>query len=165
MRRRAFDFHHRGTRFADQSRAGLQRVGDITVAHEREVGHQQRGAQAAGNGSGVVDHVLQRHRQRAGVPLHHHAQRVADQRHIHPGRFELPGKTGVVGGKHDDALARGLHGAQAGNGDRLAVWSAGILHVQGQCPGHSCGWRNTSPPRGPAIINPRRRSAAKPSIS
>ena len=90
------------------------------IRAERHVGDQQRLAQAARDAAHVVDDVVDRHRQRAVVALHHHAERIADEQGVHPAVVEQPGEGGVVGGQHGDRLARGVHRLQAVQRDRLA---------------------------------------------
>ena len=49
----------------------------------------------AGHRAGVVDHVLERYRQGVLPPLHHHAQRIADQENVDAGLkvFERKART------------------------------------------------------------------------
>ena len=70
---------------------------------------------AARHGARVVQHVVERHRQRVLVAEHHHADRVADEQHVHAGAVEQPRHRGVVGGEHRDLLAAPLLLAQVGH--------------------------------------------------
>ena len=54
---------------------------------------------AARHACGVVDHLVERHRQRARMALHHHAERIADQHDVDAGRIQLRGETGVIAGQ------------------------------------------------------------------
>ena len=94
-------------------------VGRSLVRAEGQVPDQVGALRAAGDGGAVVDHLVHGDRERALLPLHHHADRVADQQHLDPGLVEEAREAGVVGGEHGDALARLLHLAQRVDGDLL----------------------------------------------
>ncbi len=76
------------------------------VGAERQVADHQRAPPPAGDHAGVVDHLVERHRQRGVVALHHHAERVADQETVDPRLVEQAGEGPVVRGHHRDPLAR-----------------------------------------------------------
>ena len=73
---------------------------------------------AAGHQAGVIDHFFQGDAQTVFVPLHHHAERVADQQAIDPGRVEQPGHGVIVGGQHRQPFAAALGSHEVGNGHR-----------------------------------------------
>ena len=66
-------------------RADLERA-------ERHVCDDERLLRTARHAGGVVHHVVQRHRQRGVMPLQHHAERIADQQHVHALRFSSAAK-------------------------------------------------------------------------
>ena len=47
-------------------------------------------AAAADDGAGVMDHVVERHRHRALVPEHDHAERIADEQCVDAAAVEQP---------------------------------------------------------------------------
>ena len=76
----------------------------------------------------VVDHFVERHGQRAIVPLHDHRHAVAHQNAFHAGRIHQPGQRIVVRGDHRDLAAGGFETGEFGNGDAGHVrkaWQAG----------------------------------------
>ena len=67
---------------------------------------------------GVVDHFVERDRQRVGMPLHDHRHAVADQDRLDAGLVEQPGHRVVVGREHRDFLARPFEGHELRDGQR-----------------------------------------------
>jgi len=65
----------------------------------------------------VVDHLGELYRQRRGVALHHHAERVADQQHLDAGGVEHAREAGIVAGEHGDLFALAAHGLESGQGE------------------------------------------------
>jgi len=131
----AFELHHRGAAFGHQAGRSRQRSGRIAILHEWQVDHLQRACEPPRNQRGVIHHLVQRHWHGAGLPLHDVAERVADQRDIHPGRFHVRGEAGVVASQDHDLLAARLHRAQAGHGHGFAFGCVGRLGVHAGAPG------------------------------
>jgi hypothetical protein len=97
--------------------AGKRALGRRLVAAERQVGDDERAFAAGGDAARVVAHFGELHRQRRGVALHHHAERVADQQHVDPGGVEHAREAGVVAGQHGDLLALAAQGLEGGKRD------------------------------------------------
>ena len=95
------------------------------VAGKRHVDDHQGVLHGAADHLGVVDHFVERDRQRVGVALHDHRHAVADENALDAGRVEQRGHRVVVGREHRDLLAGGLHGRKSRNRHSLRVW----LHV------------------------------------
>jgi hypothetical protein len=112
------------------------------VAHERQVGHQERPVQSARHGSQWIDHVVHRHRHRGVVPLDHHAERIADQHHVDIGLVEQHGEAGVVAGEAGDllALARILSSVASVTGGRDEPRSCSCVYIA-RMP-YSALWRS-----------------------
>lgn len=106
----AFQFYRFGPAFLQQAPGVSQGLftADL-IGHKRHVGDQQRTLQATGHGAAVIDHVFQRNGQGRLVTLHHVAQRIADQHHVHAGLIDQPGESGVVGRDHDHTFACTAH--------------------------------------------------------
>jgi hypothetical protein len=73
----------------------------------------------------VVDHLVERDRQRGGLPLDHHAERVAHEQDIDPGSVEQLREGRVVAGEHGDLVAGRLLLAQGVDG--LLVGHSALL--------------------------------------
>ena len=111
----ARDFDHPASAFElDRVHAGLlheaagarDRLLDRRViGHERHVADQQRLLGAPSDGLRVVQHVVQRHRQRRRVAEHHHAEAVADQQDGDSRLVEDLRAQVVVGREHGKAPA------------------------------------------------------------
>ena len=71
-------------------------------AGERHVDDHQGVPHGPAHHLGVVDHLLQRHRQRGAVSLDDHRQAVADQNPLDAGGIDQAGHGVVVGGQHGD---------------------------------------------------------------
>ena len=69
----------------------------------------------------VVDHLVERHRQRRLVALHDHAEAVADEQHVDAGLVDEPREGEVVGGDHRDLLAARLSAGECRHGDASFV--------------------------------------------
>jgi hypothetical protein len=65
--------------------------------------------QAARDRGAVIHHVIHCHRHGGVMALDHHAERVADQHHIHAGGIQQRGEGGVIGGQAGDLLAALFH--------------------------------------------------------
>ncbi len=68
---------------------------------------------------GMVDHLIERHRQRGAMPLHGHGHAIADQDGLDAGGVEQPGQHVVVGREHADLATSRLHGDELGDGHPL----------------------------------------------
>ena len=79
------------------------------VGHERHVGDHQRGRPGARHRAGVVEHLLDRHREGGLVAQHDRAQAVPHQQDV-DARFvgDARGRE-VVGGHDHDRVAAPLH--------------------------------------------------------
>ena len=64
--------------------------------HERQVGYDHRPLRSTGNATCVVDHLVERDRQRCRMPLHHHAERIAHENRIDAGLVQQAGERIVV---------------------------------------------------------------------
>ena len=100
----------------DHLRAGLQQPHRVfecllrtdLIGAEWHVRDDEGALRATGDRAGVVGDVLDGHRQGRIVPLHHHAERIADQQRIDAGAVQHRSKGRVVAGQHRDlALGRG----------------------------------------------------------
>jgi hypothetical protein len=98
------------------------------IGTERHVDHDQRALRAAHHGVALQDHHVERHRHRALEPVHHHAERVADQDHV---AMLVEDARGVrmIGGERDDRLAA-LAGADVGRGEAPLLGMGRHLHHQ-----------------------------------
>ena len=110
--RAALELHHARTALLHQAHGILQCLLRRGIAHERQIGDEERPVQAARHGPRVIDHVVDRDRHRGVVSLDHHAERVADQHQIDAGLIEQHRKTGVVTGERGDGLAVLAHAPQ-----------------------------------------------------
>ena len=80
-----FQLDRMSATFLHQSTCVLQSLGRADlVGHERHIGDDQAALGCPADQRTVVDHIFERYRQRMTVPLHHHAQRVADQLDVNP---------------------------------------------------------------------------------
>ena len=86
------------------------------VGAERHVDHDQRLLGAAHHRMALQDHHVERHRHRGLEPVHHHAERVADQDHVAVFVDEARGMR-VIGGQQHDRIAA-LAGADIRRGQR-----------------------------------------------
>ncbi|APD47405.1 hypothetical protein BM449_02705 [Synechococcus sp. SynAce01] len=116
--------HHKGFRFSPLQLHGRRRrllknpsgcrhslIRPALIAQEGQIADQQglltgRSAQAPGHGAGVVNHLVERHRQGGGVTQRHHRQRITHKQRLsacllHPGRRER-----IPGGQQPDRLPR-----------------------------------------------------------
>jgi hypothetical protein len=98
--------------------------GDL-VAHEGHIGDDHCPAHAPDDGFGVVDHLLQRHRNGRLVPLEHVAKRIAHQDDVHPCLIEDARHQGIVGSQADNLLPLLLHLPQPQR--RNAAWLLPLL--------------------------------------
>ena len=94
------------------------------VGHERHVADDVRAPRRACDRAAVIDHLVERDRQRRLVTLHDHAERVADQQHVDAGFVEQPRERGVVRGEHGDLLAALLHLPEGLDGDARRLHSS-----------------------------------------
>ena len=96
-------------------------------AGERHIDHDQGVAHRPAHHFGVVNHLLQRDRQRGAVPLDDHRQAIADQNALDARRIDQAGHRVIVGRQHGDPPSGRLHGGELGNGDLLVF----AIHVCG----------------------------------
>jgi hypothetical protein len=121
----ALELDHVGQAFLHQPAGTAQRLlGTFLVGKEGQVGHQQGAFEAARHTAGVIDHVVQGHRHRGGLALHHVAERIADQHHVDAGRVQQAGEGIVIRRQRGNALAGALHLQQGIAGDGHACGSS-----------------------------------------
>jgi len=84
-------------------------VGTALVAQKGQITDQQRllagradACQAPGGGPGVMQHLLQGHRQGGGVAQHRHRQRIAHQHRVGAGFGHNRSGDGIPGRQHRD---------------------------------------------------------------
>ena len=111
----AFELDHFGTGLHQGDGAGKGLFLVLLIAAEGQVGQHQRIAGTACHAARVVNHVLQGDGQRAAGALHHHAERIAHQQHVHAALVHQAGKAGVVAGQHGNLAAFRLHLLQGGD--------------------------------------------------
>jgi len=63
----------------------------------------------------MIDHLIDRHRNRRSFPLYHHPQRVPDEDAIDECFIEKLGRWKVIGCEHRNALPFALHGCESLN--------------------------------------------------
>ena len=91
----------------------------LVVDRERQIDNDERSFGGASDHFRVIDHLVQRNRQRVVVSLHHHCQRVADQQHIDARLIQQACHREIVGRQHRDLLAALLHLGKRRNGQPL----------------------------------------------
>ena len=89
------------------------------IGTERHVDHHQRAARAAHHRVALQDHHVERDRDRGLEPVHHHAERIADQDEVAMAVEHARG-VGVIGGQRDDRLAA-LAGADIRRGQAFLL--------------------------------------------
>jgi hypothetical protein len=110
----AFELHGRGAAFLQQPARIAYRLSDADLIREKRHVDDDERASCRGRRARVVQHVVERHRQRVLVSEHDHAQRVADENHIDSGAIQQTRHGRVVGGERGDLLAACLLGLQVG---------------------------------------------------
>ena len=96
----------------------------VPVGHKRQIGHDEVSGAPRRYGAGVIDHVIQRHRQRRVVAEHDIAERIADQNGVHARFLGQPGRRIVVRGHHGDRDSVLFHLQPFRHGKCLhAAWS------------------------------------------
>ena len=100
----------------DESAGVAERLLRCRIGQERHVADDEGTPRAAGDGRGVVEHVLHRHAELVLVAEHRPAERVADEQQRDAGLVEELGRRVVVGGQHRDPLAVGVHLADVADG-------------------------------------------------
>src|SRR6266576_1465315 len=91
------------------------------ITQERHVADHHGALRAASHHLRVIDHLIQRRRQRGGRPRQDLIQRIAHEQDVDAARVEQPREQGVVTGERDDALAFFLHLDQRPRGDASHV--------------------------------------------
>ena len=84
-----------GARLDKACRVADRLFAAYVVRRKGHVGNQERALHSPPHGAGVVQHLLDRDRQRVFVAQHDHAQRVAHQDHVDAG-FVHQARAGVV---------------------------------------------------------------------
>ena len=127
LRQKSDSFRHAAAAFdLDRSAAGLLHhprrrhesllLGGFVTA-ERHIDHDQRALRAAHHGKPLQDHHVERNRDGRLEPMHHHAERIADQNEIAMAVEQARGVR-VVGRETDDRLTS-LAGANVRRGQPL----------------------------------------------
>ena len=111
------------------------------VGAERQVADQQRRAQAAPDGGGEHQQLVDRDRDGVGVAEHVVGGAVADEHDVDAGRLGDLRARVVVGGDHHDRLAQRTHLAELGERDRAARLGVGVV-------GSGRGGHRVAPLRG-----------------
>ena len=101
----AFELHHLRPGSHQPRRVAIGLLASRLVAAERHVGDDERGARTGRDTARVINHVVERDRQRRAVAADHHAKRIADEKRVHARAIEHGGEARVVAGKHRDLLA------------------------------------------------------------
>ncbi len=105
----SFQLHGLAASFLENAARAFHRlVHAQVIGRKRHVDHNQRPLDRSADDLGVIDHFVQRHRQRRLVPLHDHRNRIADQHGFDSSGVDQPGRGIVVGRQHGDLLARRL---------------------------------------------------------
>jgi hypothetical protein len=71
------------------------------------------------HGAGVVNHGIQRDRDRRVQSQDHLSEGVAHKQDVYPGSIQQPGHRGIVGCQHDDSFAALLHESKIRHADFL----------------------------------------------
>ena len=104
----ALHLHGLGASFLYETHGIVQRIRHVRViAAVRHVGHKKRTARSAPHGASVVQHLIDRYCQRALMPQHDHAERIADKDQIHTGFVEQPRGRIVIRRQASDFLEVG----------------------------------------------------------
>nr|GEU28121.1 hypothetical protein [Tanacetum cinerariifolium] len=114
----AFDLDHVG--------AGLHQLHGIVVRRfrravgaERQVGHDHGGLAAARHGGRVVGQFGHGDGQRGRMAVADHAERIADQQHLHAAAVHQRSEAGVIAGEHGDFFAARAQFGQRMDGNGL----------------------------------------------
>ena len=137
----ALELHRRDAALLHQADRAAHRVlGRDLVGAEGHVAHHERARRGAAHEAAVVDHLVERHRQRRVEALRGVADRVADQQHLDAGLIEQACEGEVVGGEHREGLGA-LPGGERPGGDpvlaprgRQSRWTSGRLRAPGRWP-------------------------------
>ena len=136
LRGSTFELHGLAARLLENAPGAFDRlVGAQVIAGERHIDDHQRVMHGSAYHLGVVDHLVERHRQGVGMALHDHRHAVANQNPLDAGGIEQRGHRVVIGREHRDLLTRRLHGGEFGNRDATRFVGHGRLG-----PGGSAGW-------------------------
>lgn len=96
--------------FLHQAADVLQRLFNAAVIrHKRHIRHDKRMLRPPSHRAAVMDHIVQRHRNRRIVTQHHIAERIADEQHIRAGLFRQLRRRIIVGGNHRNRRTVLLH--------------------------------------------------------
>ena len=116
----AFELHGVTTGLLQDPRGVLERVLPAALVRtERHVHDYVRTLRAAHHGLAVVDHFVDRHRDRGVVAEHHHAERVTHQQQWNAGFVGHPRGRIVVRRQHSDWLTTLAHALEVEYGNSL----------------------------------------------
>src|SRR6266481_630155 len=104
-----------GSRFLHETHSIVQRptqVGVITAV--RHVRHKKRAARSAAHSARMVQHLVNRDRQRTVMPQHDHAKGIADKNQVHAGLIEQARGRVVIRRQASDFLEVGMGACSLG---------------------------------------------------
>jgi hypothetical protein len=106
----AFDLDRSRATFLQQPAGIADRFADgDLVAQKRHIGHDERTLGSAAHGARMMDHRLERNRQRGFVTEDDHAERIADEQRVDPRPLEQPRHGRIVRGQHRNLLGAPFH--------------------------------------------------------
>ena len=115
--RTAFEFDGLSTRFFEYAARTADRVfGGGVEGHERQIDDHQSGTDRAANHLGVINHLVERDRQRRRASLDDHGKAVAHENRIDPGFVEQARPQMVVGRQHRERFRTSLGRLEQGDG-------------------------------------------------
>src|ERR1700722_20057414 len=79
----AFEFHHLSTCLHEPDGVSHSKIYRYLITSEGHIGDEPRPTIAPRNARRVIGHILGGYRQGRRVPLEHHPERVADEKHVH----------------------------------------------------------------------------------
>ena len=107
----AFEFHRLGPGFL-RKRPAFCRACRTFEYDMNGMSPTMSASSAAGDGAGVMEHLLHRHRNGVLVTEHRHAERIADEDHIDAGFVDGERAGVIVGRNHGDGFAALFPGVQ-----------------------------------------------------
>ena len=84
-------------------------VNALMVDGEWQIDHDQSVLGSSSDHLCMINHFVERYRQRVFVTLHDHGHAVANQQHFHAGLVQQPSHGVVVGGQHRDPRSLRFH--------------------------------------------------------
>jgi hypothetical protein len=110
LRRATLHLHGRGARLLEHaSRITDRLLGGDLIGQEWEVDDDEPSLDASPHGPRMIDHVVERDRQRGIEAEDDVRERVTDENHVGAGAIHEAREKEVVGSKRSDALASTLH--------------------------------------------------------